>query len=387
MRLTREEVEERLERLKRALKEKGLDAVLIAHFVNLYYFSGSAQMGFLIVTQGDPEHLVIRDHRRASEESFWRVERIKSLRELISRIKGRFKRLGIEGSKIPFNLVNLILKSTSCELFDVTKEIRGIRAVKSVYEISMLREACRIEDRVFERAKEVIREGMTELELDGELRRVSRILGHQGILRMHGWNQEMIQSHVYSGPNGSYISYLDAPITGPGVTPAVPQGCSGRILKKGEPIVVDFGVGYNGYIADQTRTFSIGKLPDKFLRAFDVAIKIKKDMEGFVRDGVNAREVFERACSIAEEEEFLEHFMGYGDTRVKFVGHGVGLEIDELPVLAQGFNMTLKENMVFAFEPKFVFPGEGAVGVESVYLVRKDGVEKLPRTEDVIFQL
>ena len=387
MQLTREEVEERLERLKRALRERELDATLIAHFVNLYYFSGSAQMGFLIVTQGDPEHLVIRDHKRASEESFWKVERIKSLKDLVPRIKGRFKRLGVEGSKIPFNLAGFISKSTSCELVDITREIRSIRAVKSEYEISMLKEACRIEDRVFERAREVIREGMTELELDGELRRVSRVLGHQGILRMHGWNQEMLQSHVYSGPNGSYISYLDAPITGPGVTPAVPQGCSGRVLRKGEPIVIDFGVGYNGYIADQTRTFSIGRLPDKFLRAFDVAIRIKEDMEGFVRDGVSAGEVFERACKIAEKEGLLEHFMGYGDTRVKFVGHGVGLEIDELPVLAQGFNMTLKENMVFAFEPKFVFPGEGAVGIESVYLVKRDGVEKLPKTEDMIFQL
>ncbi len=389
MRPAKKEVEKRVENLLNATSNRNLDAILIAHFVNLYYFANSSQMGFLVFGDKlDPTYFVIRDWRRAENESIWPVEPSKNIRDLLKFLKGKeVKVMGIEGDKIPYSLAVKISGFLNAELVDISREIRTIRAVKSEYEISMLRKACEIEDRVFERAKEYMREGMTELELDAELRRVSRILGHQGILRMHGWNQEMIQSHVYSGPHGSFISYLDAPITGPGVTPAVPQGCGYRVLRRSEPIIIDFGVGYNGYIADQTRTFSIGKLPEKFIKAYDVALEIKEDMEGFVREGVKSSEVFHRAESIAEKRGLINHFMGYGNTRVSFIGHGVGLELDEFPVLASRFDMELKEGMVFAFEPKFIFPGEGAVGLESLYLVKKNGVEKLPKTEDCIFEV
>ncbi len=379
----------RAERLMDAVLSNGLSASLISHFINLYYFTGSAQMGFFIAFEsGDFSHLVIRDYVRASEESLWDVEPIKGMKDLISFLKGKgVKRLGIEGDKVPYSLARFISNSLGCELVDISKDIRIMRSVKSDYEVAMLREACRIEDEVFKRACEIIREGVTEMDVDGELRRVSRVLGHQGILRMHGWNQEMIQSHVYSGPNGCFISYIDAPITGPGLTPAVPQGGSFRVLRRGEPIIIDFGVGYNGYIADQTRTFSIGKLPDKFLKAFDVCLEIVDMLESRCKEGVNSKDAFLWAEDIAEKRDLSNHFMGYGKTRVNFVGHGVGLEIDEFPVLARGFSMELKSGMVFAFEPKMVFPGEGAVGIESMYLVKPNGVERLPKTEHRIFEL
>ncbi len=383
------EVEGRVRKLAELAEKESLSGILISHFVNLYYFTGSSQMGFFVVyPSGDVEHLVIRDPGRAAQESFWSVEPVKGIGEFLNRLKAKgIKRLGIEGGKVPWALACRISEAIGCELFDVSFDIRLMRAVKSPYEIEMLREACRIEDEVFKRASEIIVEGMTELDVDGELRRVSRMLGHQGILRMYGWNQEMIQSHVYSGKNGCCISYLDAPLTGPGLTPAVPQGSSFKVLRRGEPIIIDFGVGYNGYIADQTRTFSIGRLPDKFVKAFDVCLEIRDMMESTTHEGVSSNEIYLKACEVARKRGLLDNFMGYGKTRVGFVGHGVGLEIDEFPVLAKGLSMELKKGMVFAFEPKFVFPGEGAVGIENLYLVKKDGVEKLPSTEDRIFEL
>ncbi len=153
-------------------------------------------------------------------------------------------------------------------------------------------------------------------------------------------------------------------------------------MKRGEPIYIDFGVGINGYVSDETRTFSIGEPPGFFMEGFEVLLEIKRDMESSVGPGASGRDIYRRAVELAGTRGFGDYFMGHGEGRVPFVGHGIGLEIDELPLLGMGVNTHLEEGMVFAFEPKLIFPEKGVVGIEDLYLVSSHGVEKLTTTGD-----
>jgi Xaa-Pro aminopeptidase len=232
--------------------------------------------------------------------------------------------------------------------------------------------------------KEIIREGMTELEIDGHLALIARREGHMGILRMRGWNQEMTYAHVLSGESGATVTFLDSPHGGRGNTPAMAQGASSRKIGRNEPIGIDYGVGINGYLADQFRTYVIGDLPAELMRAHDCSVEIHSLFVKEAKPGVSCSDLYRLALKVAEKAGFGEQFMGHGEGRVRFIGHGLGLEIDEYPVLAPRFDQKLEPGIVIALEPKFVFPGKGVVGLEDDYLVTSTGVERLTLTDQTV---
>jgi Xaa-Pro aminopeptidase len=235
--------------------------------------------------------------------------------------------------------------------------------------------------------REIIREGMTELEIDGHLALIARREGHMGILRMRGWNQEMTYAHVLSGESGATISFLDSPHGGKGNTPAMAQGASLRRIGRNEPIGIDYGIGINGYVADQFRTLVIGDLPDELMRAHDFSVEIHSLFVKEARPGILCADLYRFALKKAEETGFGQYFNGYGEGKVRFVGHGLGLEIDEYPILAPRFNQKLEPGMVIALEPMFVFPGKGIVGLEDDYVVTATGVERLTLTDQTVIKI
>jgi Xaa-Pro aminopeptidase len=144
-----------------------------------------------------------------------------------------------------------------------------------------------------------------------------------------------------------------------------------------QPIVIDYGVGYNGYVTDETRTFVIGRLKSHFEKACQVALRMIAEMESSAGAGELPDHIYKRMQEVAEKEGLASNFMGYGEGKVSFVGHGLGLEINEWPILRRGEKKPLESGMVFAFEPKFVFPNEGAVGIEVDFIVREQGLERV----------
>ena len=183
--------------------------------------------------------------------------------------------------------------------------------------------------------------------------------------------------YITHGPSATFTSGADVPISGVGVTHAIGQGPSIHRVERGVPIIIDYGGGYNGYITDETRMFVVGQLKEVFQKAYQVAREIVEDTTVYGKEGLDGTELFIRARDKVKEARLEEHFMGHGEGQVGFVGHGLGLEINELPVITPRHHITLKEGMVFAFEPKFIFPGEGAVGIEVDYIVRKDRLERV----------
>ncbi len=377
-----EEITARVNKLQKKMDDKGVDLALIIQNVDLFYLTGTIQKGYLFVPlKEEPIFFVQRHYERAATESPLRCIRMKGIKALPSLLHEYGlggKRVGLELDVIPVSLFYKIRDLfRGWEILNISEEIKEIRSVKSDFEIQQVKRSGEIIDQVFSEVSNHLREGMSEMELDGVLISIGRAKGHQGFLRMRGFNQEMMNIYVLSGESACTISFGDTPLCGSGVTHAIAQGSSTKRIKRNEPIIIDYGGGYNGYVTDETRVFVIGRLKDHLARAYQVAQTIIEDLESSARAGELATRIYERAKEIVAKEGLSQYFMGHGEGQVAFVGHGIGLEINEWPIIGRGFRKPLQPGMVFAFEPKFVFPGEGAVGIELDYIVREEGMERV----------
>ncbi len=363
----------------------GLDALLVIQIADLYWLAGSIQQGALWVpAEGEPLYMVRKNLARAREESaLGRIVPLASPKDLPARLaEARLQvpsRVGMELDVVPVALFRRWEKVLgSATVADASPLLRAARAVKSAWEVDRMRAAAAVSARMFERAGEVLRAGMTEIELAATLEFEERRLGHQGVVRMRAFNAELFYGHVFSGPDSAAPSGFDAPLGGRGLSPAVGQGAGTRRIGEREPIVVDFVTAIDGYLMDQTRTFCIGGLSEDLTRAYDDMIRVQDRMIEVARPGVAWGTVYDECLATARSLGHAEHFMGAPGSQVSFIGHGVGIEVDEPPFLARGFtDATLEAGMTYAFEPKVVFPGIGAIGVEDTFLVTGQGVERL----------
>jgi Xaa-Pro dipeptidase len=266
---------------------------------------------------------------------------------------------------------------------DATPLIRRVRMIKSHYEIHIMMDAADQVDMVYRRAKEAIREGMTDLGLAAELECSARKNGHLGLIRMRVFNGEMFMGHTFSGSDSAVPTYMDTPFGGMGLSPAFGQGASFKPIAPNEPIIVDFAGSIDGYIVDQTRIFAIGGLPDMFRTAYDAMLRVQDRMKELAVPGISWGHVYDECLALAQGLGYADSFMGCKGAQVSFIGHGVGVEIDEYPFIARGFDdMFLEKGMAFAFEPKVVFPGLGAVGIENTFYLGNEGLKQLTHSSD-----
>lgn len=379
------ELTNRIAALQREMASLDLEAVLISQNADLFYFTGSIQQGVLFIPmQGEALYMVRKDHRRARMESGLRnVIPFKSLKEFPTLLAEHNlkmpERAGLELDVLPVTVARRFEKILGdCRIEDAAHIIRTVRAVKSEYEIEILKDAALLLGRAHKRAKEVVREGVTDFEVAAELEYEMRKAGHQGMVRMRGFNGELFYGQVFSGPDSAVPTYSDTPLGGMGVSPSFPQGASYKTIRPNEPLIVDLVGVFDGYIVDQTRMFCVGGLPDTLLQAFADMRKIQDHARSIAVPGVTWGGVYDDCIELAEELGYSENFMGAPEARVSFIGHGVGIELDEYPFIARGFNdYELQENMVFAFEPKAVYPGVGAVGIENTFRVAADGLKNI----------
>lgn len=387
----REEIDARIAGLKRALAREGLDAALIMQRTDLYYFSGTLQQGCLVVpTEGEPLLLVTKSSARARAESpLDRVVPLAAPRDIPRQIDahglGPFRRVGLELDVLPANLYFIYRDMLApAEIADIAPSVRRLRAVKSEHEIGLIREAAACSDRLAACVPDLLREEMTEIELAGRIEAEARRMGHQGIVRMRLWGSEMFFGHLLSGPSAAVPSYLASPTGGPGVSPAVAQSASFRRIRRREPILIDYVFAYRGYLSDHTRIFAIGPLAAEFERGHRAMLELQAEVMRRALPGSSAGALWDFCLEYVRELGYADFFMGFGPERIRFVGHGVGLELDEYPFLSAGQSMTLEENMVIALEPKLIFPNRGVVGIENTHRVTAEGLEKLGSFPDEI---
>jgi Xaa-Pro dipeptidase len=375
------ELSDRIAKFQNKLSNRNIDGALIVQKADLYYFSGTAQNAHLYIpAQGEPLLMVKKSLRRAVEESALKnIIALNSLKELKEHIvsANNPEKIGLEMDVLPAKMFLLYRKLLApSEIVDISETVRQVRMIKSEYEIKLLKKSADLNFTMFSEVSNFIKEGMPEVELAGMLEAVYRRNGHQGAVRVRGFNSELYYGHCMSGWNLSYPSFFDGPVGGTGTNPSYPQGAGLKKIGKNEPVMVDYAGILNGYIVDQARMFSIGSLPDKFIDAYEVALKIKAKIVSQAVPGTSGQDLYETAYNMASEAGLEDYLMGYEDG-VSFIGHGVGIELDELPVIARNFDMSLESGMVFALEPKFIFPETGAIGIEDTFVVTENGLEQI----------
>ncbi|MCS7461461.1 Xaa-Pro peptidase family protein [Paenibacillus doosanensis] len=394
------EYAKRIERLQERLQQQALDGCMITQNVDLYYFTGSMQTGYLFVPSGgEAVFFVRRSVVRAQGESAVAVEPLGSFRAfgqrlaevfapLFGQASSRKLRVAAEFDVLPVQqLQRLEAVLPDVEWADGSTMIRELRMIKSAAELALIRESARVIDLAFQEAFGTLRAGMTELELISGFELFIRRQGHIGLMRMRGYNQEVITGMVGAGEAAAMPSYFDGPAGGQGLSAASPQSASRRVIQPGEPILLDVGCCIDGYVIDQTRTAVIGSLPEDLVQAYDTSERIIRSVEEMLKPGTVCEKLYMHSLLMAHDAGLSDHYMGYGADQVKFLGHGIGLEIDELPVLAKGFSYPLQPGMVIAIEPKFTFPQRGVVGIENSYAITDTGFEKLTVTREGLVKL
>ncbi len=375
------EIERRLTAFQQALRAAAIDCALLIEASDLVYLTGvMADAHLLVPADGEPILLVRRSLERVQADSPLEDVRpfrsFKELPPLLTELGAR--RIGLELDVLPaaryLRYRDLL---PDAELVDVSDVLAGVRAVKSTWELTMIGKAAEQVAAAFAAAPALVAEQPTDRAIQIELEHLMRQAGHQGPLRFRGLNGQMFYGAVLAGPDGAIAPWADTPLGGPGPSAAVGKGPSGWEIRDGDAVTVDLVGGWEGYLADATRTFFRGTPNPQLAEALAVCESILAALEELMVPGTPAEQLYLRGLELATEAGFGDHWMGHGPGRVRFVGHGVGLEINERPFLAQGFTDPLAFGNVLAVEPKLVFPGLGAVGVENTYAVDRDGPIRL----------
>jgi Xaa-Pro dipeptidase len=389
-----EELMGRLGKLRQAMDKGGIDGALVVQKTDLFYFTGTSQQGWLYLPrEGAPLLMVFKEYERARQESplteIVSIVGMKSIPQVLADYGYAQPRvLGLELDVLPVNLYVQYAKIfTGAQLVDLSTEIRLVRAIKSEFELVKMKAAAIGADRVAARAAELIAAGKTEVALAGELEGYARSLGHQGIVRMRMWNNELFYGHLMAGDGAAVPSYLASPTGGVGVSGAIGQGPGMRVIGRREPILVDYVFALDGYLADHTRIFALGPIDSRLQEAHQAMLDIQEEIKVFAKPGVSSGEIYEHMVARAGAMNCSDHFMGVGERRIRFTGHGIGLELDEFPFIAKGQTLPLAVGMVIALEPKAIFPGLGVVGIENTHVVTAQGLQPLTLYPDAIIIL
>ncbi len=386
----KQEIDQRIDRLKHGMSREGLYGALIVQTADLIYYAGTAQDAHLFVpVDGDPVLMVRKSYGRACDESplenIVAVTKLAMIADMVSsHASPDGLAIGMELDVLPVN--NYTAYRTllpESDIQDVSPLIRRLRMVKSRYELERINEAANLNDRMFEQVAKILKPGMTEIAFAGRLEAFYRECGHQGYVRVRSFNQEVFYGHLMSGSNLAVAGSALGPTGGAGPHASFPQSAGLKTIARNEPVMIDYVGIHEGYMVDQARIFSLGQLDERFHQAHDTALAIQEAAVCRGVPGTPVEELYFTALRIARDAGLADHFMGSGSP-VQFLGHGLGLEIDEWPVVGRNSPHVLEQGMVLALEPKFIFPGQGLAGIENTFVVAEKGLERLTHFDDAI---
>lgn len=376
------------ENIRMNMRKKGYDACLLTMDVNLFYVSGQIFNGyFYLPVNGNPLFFVKRPNGLKGDDVYY----IRKPEQIVD----YFADLGIkkpealllEADELSYNeYMRLHALFSPQKTGNATAFMREQRMIKTPWEIEQFRQSGRQHTLTYSEIPQCYRPGMTDLDFQYEIERLMRKNGSFGIFRAFGANMDIFMGSILAGENAEAPSPFDFALGGAGMDASCPLGANGTPLKEGTAVMVDMAGNYTPYITDMTRVFAVGQLSDLAYKAHQVSLDIQHEIERKAIPGFPATEVYAVAEAAAKREGLSAYFMGTKQ-QAKFVGHGIGLQINELPVFAPRSKEMLAEGMVFALEPKFVIPGTGAVGVENSYLVTANGLEKLTNADECIINL
>ena len=386
----RMEIEARVAAFQQRLQSQDIALAWIDHQADRFYFTGSIQDGALLMpADGPPRFFVRRSLKRAQSESPLELEVFPGRRNLAA-IAGEILpaggRLGLSLDVTPAaSYLWLQEQLPSVPLADLTLELKLQKAVKSDWERAQIRAAAAKTAVIFDEIDQHLREGCTELELSSSVEHRLRLMGHGGTVRIRRPGADLSMLYAVSGQGGLYPTNFDGPVGGEGLYPFSSPGSGWKSITAKETVMLDMVFAYNGYHSDIARTFCTGrKLPAGAQEAHERCLETLRYLEERLTPGTRCDELFRGTLAWVQGRGEPEGFMGYGENRVKFFGHGVGLELDEFPILADRVELALQPGMVVAVEPKAFLEGVGPVGVENTYVIEEDGCESLCKSPQEI---
>lgn len=386
------EYRERINRLQEVLRSKEIDLAIINQNSDLYYYTGSVQPLYLVLSPHEAGVVLARKaiQRIQGEVVHLQVEAFNNSKDLLAILSRRgwnqAKRIGFALDQISYASVQRWRQLIpGAEVADLSWELRSLRLVKSEAEIRIQAKAGEIMAGLPEVVKSGFRPGMSELELSAVIEKYLREMGHTGLVRCRREGIEMGLGVCSAGLNSLTGTKFDGVCAGIGTSAAVSFGAGWEPIPRGAPVTLDYAFNLDGYHVDQTRMFCWGEPAAEVVAAYQRMIAIEESILEVLKPGAAWEEAYRKAEQLAAEYGYSAEFMGLGAEKVRFVGHGIGLELDEPPFIAPKMEQLLEENMVIAIEPKVALAGVGVVGIEDTVVVKQNGPELLtPCSKDMI---
>ena len=378
----------RRNRLQSVMQKEHVEACILTSSVNIFYLTGEIYTGYLYIpADGELIHFV----KRPVGLPFTDVVPIRKPEQIPGVLLERGISLPaivlLETDVLPYSSCMRLLKMLGLrEARNASVLLRSLRKVKTPYEIGQMKQCARQHVKVYEAVPSLFNPGMTDIELQIEVEHWMRKNGSLGIFRSYGENMDIHMGSLLAGENAAVPSPYDFALGGKGVSPVLPLGASGSLIREGQTVMVDMAGNYTPWVTDITRVYAFGKLPELAYRAHQVSVEIHQAVQEKARPGFSCSALFDIAMDLTVKNKLEPYFMGTRQ-QAKFVGHGLGLEINEPPVLTPRSEEKLEAGIVFALEPKYVIPGVGAVGIENTYLVTAEGVTKMTEVEEQIIPL
>jgi Xaa-Pro aminopeptidase len=378
----------RRKRVQDSLRQSDANACLITSSVNIYYLTGHVFDGYLYLPQAGETLYFVRKSGAFADENQISIRKPEDIPALLNeRSLPLPKILGLEADHLTYNeFIRLQTVFQPGKTINATSLLRQARMLKTLWEIEQFRLSAQQHKQAYSAIPSVFVSGMTDLEFQYEIERLMRKNGSIGIFRTFGGNMDIFMGSVLTGENAANASPFDFALGGGGAHPTLPIGANGTPIRDGQTVMVDMAGNFTAYMTDMTRVFAFGKLPDDAVRAHQTSIEMHEWLRKNVKAGFACSEIYRQSLQMAEAAGFSANFMGIKQ-QAKFVGHGLGVEINELPVLTERSKDVLQVGTVFAYEPKFVLPKIGAAGIENTYLVTNEGLENLTDFQESIIPL
>ncbi|MBR5331811.1 MAG: aminopeptidase P family protein [Muribaculaceae bacterium] len=382
------ESKNRINNIQQLLINQNINAALVSDNANKFYLSGRVFNGYVFIpAQGDAIFFVRRPVELTGENVVY-INKPENIADtLIQKDIDIPQSLGMELDLMPYAMAQRICKIfPNVLLSNLSSIMRQVRSVKSEYEIELLKLSGKKHVATYSKIPNLYRQNMTDLEFQVEIERTSRLEGCLGQFRISGDSMEIYMGNLICGENADAPSPYDFAMGGAGMHPSLPVGCNGTTITPDMAIMVDLNGNYTGYTTDMSRVFSVGILDELSIKAHECSRRICRELSSMGKPGIEAKALYNRAIEIVNDEGLVDLFMGHRQ-KAGFIGHGVGIEINESPVIAPRSRDILAVGNVIALEPKFVIPGIGAVGIENTYVVTTDGMESITLAPEEIISL
>jgi Xaa-Pro dipeptidase len=388
----------RIRMLQEKIVGQDLAGVVLSYSRNVFYYTGTAQPSYLVVLPEDYCLYVRSGFDFATDDVFIEKEKMKAERQLGNIYQKVFAGLKTKNKKIGTELDILTVEQfkgfnkafPDYEFVNVSPVVFEQRKKKDRSEIEKIRKACNTLHEGHEAVLNTlrVRTDITELELAAVMENAHRLAGHEGIFFIRQPDFFMSRGPIASGQNLFKISGVVYTITGVGLSPSVPAGPSRRIIEKGDVIIIDIPTHVDGYHADQTRTYVLGKADDKIRTMYDNLKEIADHLIEQMKPGMKCSEIYGMAIKKAEDLNARESFLNFGKgRRSRLLGHGVGLELNEPPVPSEYDHSQIDEDYVIALDMHMMDESAGVVKLEDMILIKEKGNEILTKSPRHLFEI